>query len=188
MRREFFSTPTDYFVVAKGSSSAIYPEIVLTTAEAYFLKAEAIVRGITGVTGVTGNADAAFKEGINKSMKMWGCTDDNINTYLATSDLANITTGSTEQKLEKIAVQRWINSYTEGFEGWAVVRKLGYPSTLAKGVTDPDIFGLGDINGKYPERMIYGSSAKSKNGDNLAIAVGRQGADAMDTKLWFSKP
>ena len=185
MRREFFSTPTDYFVVAKGSSAPIYPEIVLTTAEAYFLKAEAIVRGISGATG---DADAAFKEGIKKSMKMWGCTDESIAAYIAASEIANITTGSTDQKLEKIAVQRWINSYTEGFEGWAVVRKSGYPSTLANGVVDPDIYGLGDINGKYPERMIYGSSAKSKNGANLNIAIGRQGPDAMDTKLWFSKP
>ncbi len=185
IRREFFCTPTDFFVVRKGTTQTIYPEIVLTTAEAYFLKAEAIVRGITGATG---NADNEFKEGIRKSMKMWGCTDGDINTYISSSDLANISTGTVAQKIEKIAVQRWINSYTEGFEGWAVVRKLGYPSVLANGVSDPDIFGLGDISGKYPERMIYGSSAKSKNGANLNIAIGRQGPDAMDTKLWFSKP
>lgn len=185
IRREFFCIPTDFFVVKKGTTSNLYPEIVLTTAEAYFLKAEAIVRGVSGASG---NADTEFKEGIRKSMKMWGCADGDINTYLAMSALADITTGSTSQKLEKIAVQRWINSYTEGFEGWAVVRKLGYPAVLANGVSDPDIFGLGDMSGKYPERMIYGSSAKSKNGANLAIAIGRQGADAMDTKLWFSKP
>lgn len=185
IRREFFCTPTDFFVVKKGTTATLYPEIILTTAEAYFLKAEAIVRGIAGATG---NADTEFKEGIRKSMKMWGCADGDINTYLTASVLADITTGSVSQKLEKIAVQRWINSYTEGFEGWAVVRKLGYPAVLANGVNDPDIFGLGDMNGKYPERMIYGSSAKSKNGANLNIAIGRQGADAMDTKLWFSKP
>lgn len=185
IRREFFSTPTDYFVVKKGTTSTLYPEIVLTTAEAYFLKAEAIVRGISGATG---DADAVFKDGIRSSMTMWGCADGEITAYLAASDLANISTGSLNEKIEKIAVQRWINSYTEGFEGWAVVRKLGYPSELANGVSDPDIFGLGDINGQYPERMIYGSSAKSKNGANLNIAIGRQGPDAEDTKLWFSKP
>jgi len=185
IRREFFSTPTDYFVVKKGTTSNVYPEIVLTTAEAYFLKAEAIVRSISGATG---NADEVFKDGIRASMKMWGCADGDIEAYIAASDLANISSGSVDQKIEKIAVQRWINSFTEGFEGWAVVRKLGYPSELANGVSDPDIYGLGDINGKYPERMIYGSSAKSKNAANLAVAVSRQGPDAEDTKLWFSKP
>lgn len=185
IRREFFCTPTDYFVVAKGTTSNIYPEIVLTTAEAYYLKAEAIVRGISGASG---DANTEFQEGIRKSMTMWGCAEGDISAYLATSELGNISAGTLDQKLEKIAVQRWINSYTEGFEGWAVVRKLGYPSALANGVSDADIYGLGDINGKYPERMIYGNSAKSKNGANLDIAIGRQGADAMDTKLWFSKP
>lgn len=185
IRREFFSTPTDYFVVKKGATDNVYPEIVLTTAEAYFLKAEAIVRGVGGATG---DADAEFKDGIRSSMVMWGCAPGDIDTYLASSDLADITSGSTEEKIEKIATQRWINSFTEGFEGWAIVRKLGYPAELANGVTDPDIYGLGDINGKYPERMIYGSSAKNKNKANLDIAIGRQGPDAEDTKLWFSKP
>lgn len=185
IRREFFCTPTDYFVVKKGTTSNIYPEIVLTTAEAYFLKAEAIVRGVGGASG---DANTVFQDGIRRSMKMWGCADGDIETYIGSSDLANISSGTLDQKIEKIATQRWINSFTEGFEGWAVVRKLGYPSYLANGVSDPDIFGLGDINGKYPERMIYGSSAKSKNAANLAVAVSRQGPDAEDTKLWFSQP
>ena len=185
IRREFFCTPSTYIVVAKGTTSNLYPEIVLTTAEAYFLKAEAIVKGLGGATG---DANAAFQEGIRASMKLWKCADGDIANYIANADLADISTGTTEEKLEKIGVQRWINSYTEGFEGWAVVRKSGYPKELAAGVSDPDIYGLGDISGKYPERMIYGSSAKSKNADNLNTAIGRQGADAMDTKLWFSKP
>lgn len=185
IRREFFCTPTDFFVVSKGTTSNIYPEIVLTSAEAYFLKAEAIVRGISGASG---NADEEFKEGIRASMRMWDCVEADIEAYIASSELADISSGSQDQQIEKIAVQRWINSYTEGFEGWAVVRKLGYPAELANGVSDPDIFGLGDINGQYPERMIYGSSAKSKNGANLNVAIGRQGPDQMDTKLWFSQP
>ena len=184
IRREFFCTPTDYFVVAKGTTTNLYKELVLTTAEAYFLQAEAIVKGISGASG---DANALFQEGIRQSMLMWGCPEGDITTYLA-QPVANIASGTTDMKLEKIATQKWINSYTEGFEGWAVVRKMGYPSELADGVTDVDIFGLGSINGTYPERMQYGTGAYSKNGVNLNIAIGRQGADKMDTKLWFSKP
>ena len=120
-------------------------------------------------------------------MLMWGCAAGDITTYLA-QPVASISSGTQAEKLEKIATQRWINSYTEGFEGWAVVRKMGYPAELASGVTDADIYGLGSINGLYPERMQYGTGAYSKNGDNLNTAIGRQGADKMDTKLWFSKP
>lgn len=65
---------------------------------------------------------------------------------------------------------------------------MGSPSELAAGVSDADIFGLGSINGIYPERMQYGTGAYSKNGANLNAAIARQGADRMDTKLWFSKP
>ena len=184
IRREFFCTPTDYFVVAKGGTTNLYKEIVLTTAEAYFLKAEAIVKGISGATG---DANALFQEGIRQSMLMWGCAEGDITAYLA-QPVASISSGTQAEKLEKIATQRWINSYTEGFEGWAVVRKMGYPAELASGVTDADIYGLGSINGLYPERMQYGTGAYSKNGDNLNTAIGRQGADKMDTKLWFSKP
>jgi hypothetical protein len=183
IRREFFCTPTDFIVAAKGSGK-IYPEIVMTSSESYFLKAEAIVKGLSGASG---DANAIFQEGIRQAMLMWGVDDGGITTYLSNAALANISTGTTAQKLEKIAVQRWIASYTEGFEGWAIVRKSGYPAELANGVSDVDIFALGDINGQYPERMIYGNSAKSKNGANLNIAIGRQGADKMETKLWFSK-
>ncbi len=184
IRREFFCTPTDFFVVAKGATTNLYKEIVLTTAEAYFLQAEAIVKGISGATG---DANQLFQEGIRQSMLMWGCAAGDITTYL-TQPVASISAGTTAEKLEKIATQRWINSYTEGFEGWAVVRKMGYPSELAAGVSDADIFGLGSINGIYPERMQYGTGAYSKNGANLNAAIARQGADRMDTKLWFSKP
>ncbi|MEZ5020703.1 MAG: SusD/RagB family nutrient-binding outer membrane lipoprotein [Bacteroidales bacterium] len=184
IRREFFCTPTDYFVVAKGATSNLYKEIVLTTAEAYFLQAEAVVRGISGATG---DANQLFQEGIRQSMLMWGCAAGDITTYL-TQPVASIASGTLAEKLEKLATQRWINSYTEGFEGWAVVRKLGYPAELAAGVTDADIYGLGTINGLYPERMQYGTGAYSKNGANLNAAIARQGADKMDTKLWFSKP
>lgn len=181
-RMEFFSTPADQIYAKKGTGQKIREELVLSAAEASFLKAEAIVRGLA-----TGNAQNEFEDGITAAMKMWGVADGDIATYITNEDLADITGGTTDEKLEKIAVQRWIAAYTDGFEAWAIVRKTGFPATLADGVDDIDIFGFGDINGTYPERMRYGSSAYSSNGDNLAAAIARQGADGMDTKLWFSK-
>ncbi|MEZ4996872.1 MAG: hypothetical protein R2758_05185 [Bacteroidales bacterium] len=41
---------------------------------------------------------------------------------------------------------------------------LGYPAELyCAGPTDADIYGLGTINGLYPERMQYGTGAYSKD-------------------------
>jgi hypothetical protein len=180
---EFFCTPADEIYAMKGTGQKIREELVMSSAEASFLKAEAIVRGLTG-----GDAQTEFAAGITSAMKMWGVADGAIGTYLADEDLADISTGTMDEKLEKIAVQRWIAAYTDGFEAWAIVRKTGYPATLAAGVSDFDIFGPGDINGVYPERLRYGTNAYSQNAANLNIAIGRQGADGMDTKLWFSKP
>ncbi len=184
IKREFFCTPTDYFLAAKSTTDNLYKEIVLTTAEAYLLQAEAIVRSAGEASG---DANQLFREGIRQSMLMWGCAEGDITEYLA-QPVASIATGTTEEKIEKIATQKWLNSYTEGFEGWAVVRKLGYPKELADGVSDFDIFAAGDLNGVYPERLRYGTGAYNKNGANLNVAIGRQGADKMETKLWFSKP
>lgn len=183
VRMEFFCTPVDMIYAKKGTGQKIREELVMSSAEASFLKAEAIVRSLSG-----GNAQEEFAAGITSAMKLWDVADGAIATYLAEEDLADITVGTTDEKLEKIAIQRWIAAYTDGFEAWAIVRKTGYPASLAAGVSDYDIYGPGDINGVYPERLRYGSGAYSQNAANLNAAIGRQGADAMDTKLWFSKP
>jgi len=95
--------------------------------------------------------------------------------------------GTEEENLEKIATQRWIASYNDGFEGFAIVRDMGYPAELAAGVSDVDIYELGDINGKYPQRLRYGNSAANNNPNNYAAALAVQGEDLQDTPLWWSK-
>ena len=120
-------------------------------------------------------------------MELWGVGSGDIDTYIADEAIATLTGNTLEEKLEKIATQRWIVSYTDGFEAFAVVRDFGYPSELADGVSDFTIFGPGDINGVYPQRMQYGNSLKNNNTANYNAAVAIQGADVMDTKLWWAK-
>ena len=95
--------------------------------------------------------------------------------------------GTEDQNLEKIATQRWLANYTNGFEAWAIVRDTGYPSSLYSGVSDPDIFELGDLNGAYPQRMRYGSGTYNTNGENTQKANSVQGDDVQGTKLWWAK-
>jgi hypothetical protein len=178
---EFFSTPAEEIIRAKNSGT-IRSELVFSTAEAYFLKAEAVVRGM-----FSGDANTLYQEGIRQAMKLWGVGDGDIETYIAEQDFAQINTGTDDEKLEKITTQRWLAAYTDGFEAWAIVRDQGYPAELAAGVSDIDIFGLGDINGKYPQRMRYGNSAANTNGANYNAAVAAQGADTQATKLWWAK-
>lgn len=175
---EFFSSPDLYIIGEDPDVNNIAPELIMSAAESYFLRAEAALRGFNA-----GVAQDLFQNGITAAMNLYGVTADD---YLASSDLAQLN-GTLDQNLEKIAIQRWIATYTDGFEGWSIVRKSGYPSALAQGVSDPDIFGFGDIDGVYPTRMQYGGSAYDLNGANVEDAVSRQGADKQNTLLWWNK-
>tara|TARA_R110002050_G_scaffold240621_2_gene376962 strand:+ start:5585 stop:7219 length:1635 start_codon:yes stop_codon:yes gene_type:complete len=180
VRYDMFSIPSETITHKRGTQVDAYPEIILTSAESYFLQAEAVVRGIE-----TGDAQALFASGIVEAMKLWNISTGDAETYIANSPIADISTGTVDEKLEKIALQRWLNAYTDGFEGWAVVRDTGYPSELYAGVSNPTIFALGNLNGAYPQRLRYGSSAQAN--PNFAAAVSAQGADVQATKLWFAK-
>ena len=78
---EFFSPPSDYIVEAKNGGP-IFNELILTSAESYFLRAEAAVKGIGSE-----DAQAMFTEGIRQAMKLWSVDDGSIDTYLGSSDL-----------------------------------------------------------------------------------------------------
>lgn len=177
MRYDMFSLPSETVTHKRGTQVDAYPEIILTSAESYFLQAEAAVRGMG-----SGDANALFQSGIREAMKLWNVSGDD---YIANEDLADISTGTMDEMLEKIAIQRWLVSYTDGFEAWAVVRDYGYPAELAAGVSSATIFELGTLNGAYPQRLRYGSNAQAN--PNYDAAISAQGPDLQGTKLWFAQ-
>ena len=181
VKEALFSRPADIVINPKNQGKQIFPELVASAAEGNFLKAEAIVKGFG-----SGNAQALYQEGLRQAMKMWGVSDGEISTFLASEDMA-LLNGTTDQNLEKIAVQRWIATYTDGFEAWAIVRDTGYPTALAQGVSDFDIYASGDLNGAYPQRMRYGSAVYNTNEANAQAANSTQGPDEQGTKLWWAK-
>jgi hypothetical protein len=96
--------------------------------------------------------------------------------------------GSMEEKLEKIATQRWLVNYTSGYEGWSIVRDTGYPKSAVIVSDNNDIISYaGEMNGQQAHRLRYGTSVYSSNADNVNAAVSAQGPDKMTTKLWFAK-
>lgn len=177
-----FAKPADIVVNKKNTGKPIFPYLVMTAAESHFMVAESIEKGLT-----SGNAETHYQTGLKHAMKLWEVADAEIDAFIAGQEIAKLN-GTKEQNLEKIALQRWLVNYTNGFEAWAIVRDSGYPSSLYKGVTDADIFELGTtLNGKYPQRMRYGSGAYNTNGKNVEAANGIQGADEQGTKLWWAK-
>lgn len=180
MGYDMFSIPSETVTQKRGQQVDAYPEIIMSNAESYFLQAEAAIRGIG-----SGDAQSLMASGISAAMNLWGVSGGDADTYIANAPLADISTGSMDEKLEKLAIQRWIASYTDGFEAWAIVRKTGYPANLAAGVSNPVIYSLGTLNGDYPQRMRYGGNAQSN--PNYDDAIATQGPDLQGTKLWFAK-
>lgn len=179
VRYDLFSTPSDDVIQPRGQQVDAYPEIILSSADSYFLQAEAAVRELG-----PGDPQELFAKGITEAMKLWG-VDGSAENYIASAEIADISSGTMEEKLEKIALQRWLAGYTDGFEAWAVVRKTGYPTELAEGVSNQIIFALGTLNGKYPQRLRYGSGAQEN--PNFSAALDVQGPDMQGTTLWFAQ-
>jgi hypothetical protein len=154
----------------------------MTAAESHFLAAHAALLGIGS------DANGHYQTGLRHAMKLWSVPDAEIDAFIASEDMASLN-GTMEENLEKIAIQRWIAYFTEGYEAWAVVRDTGYPKLpgIESTALDGDMYELGDLNGAYPQRMRYGSSAYNKNGDNVNAALSEQGPDLQSTKLFWAK-
>ena len=176
-RAEFWSDPAEPIIQFKNEGKPIREELIMSAAESYFLQAQAAENASAG------SGQTLYESGITEAMKLWGVDEGDITTYISSgAPLTNVS-------LENIAIQRWMACYTDGFEAWSIVRKSGFPVELAAGVSDVDIFGLGDagLNGLYPMRMKYGNNAYNTNGDNLQTALGRQGVDEQGISLWWAK-
>ena len=179
MNGDLFSDPSDIVTQKTNEGSPIFPTILLTAADSHFMIAEAIVKGL-----VSGDAESYYQTGLTYAMDLWGTS---ISGGFSASNMGTLS-GTMEEKLEKIATQRWLANYTNGYETWAIVRDTGYPSTAFIESTNNDIISFaGDLNGAYPQRLQYGTSVYTSNSANAQSAVSTQGPDKMATKLWFAR-
>ena len=154
--------------------------IIMNYAELQFILAEAREKGMIS----TGDAATYYKNGMDANFAYWkalvpaqyGIDVTPPAAYFSQEAVAY--SGSTDQKLEKIYLQRWIAMYFNGLESWFEWRRTGSPAI----VPGPD-----NLNGgKVPVRYIYPLSEQSLNGANRVEAVTRQGnSDDINTKMWL---
>jgi len=147
--------------VAKG--------VIMTYAELQFILAEAQEKGLIDV----GTAETYYTNGINASFKFYGITPEA--SYFTQGEVAY--TGSSEEKLEKIGNQKWIASYFQGLEAWFSWRRTGYP------VLEPSVDNQNDD--RIPVRFIFPRIEQSLNSVNRDAALARQGADDINTRVWW---
>jgi hypothetical protein len=175
------------------------PEVVMTAAEVWFLKAEAALRGWPNA----GDPMTDYNTGITTSMNQYGV---NIGNYLtdntsvpapyvdwlnsANSDTAvsNITiawdpNATNEQKLERIITQKWIAMYPEGQEAWTEYRRTGYPKLFPVVVNSSG----GTISTSVQvRRLAYPHNEATTNPAGLTQGIALLGGpDNGGTRLWW---
>ena len=183
--------------------------LLMTAAEAWFLKAEAALRGWSGA----GDAGTNYNTGITTSMNQYGIGSAAAQAYITNttnteqpyidpkSEVAgqnNVTTGSPylstipvawnsadpfQTMLQKIITQKWIAMFPEGEEAWAEFRRTLYPTLFPVVVNNSG----GTISTtEFIRRLPFASDEYSTN------PVGTQGAitllggpDNGGTPLWW---
>lgn len=149
--------------------SATSPGIMMTYAEQLFIEAE-----YAEITA-PGSGMAAYNAAITESMSFWGVDAADVPAYLA--DAGVVYNAATADQL--IGEQKWLALYTDGHEAWANFRRTGFPALVAA----PDASEGRDI----PRRRAYTQDEYDLNGTNIAAAVAAQGADVMETRMWWDK-
>jgi hypothetical protein len=174
--------------------------VLMTTAEAYFLRAEGALRG----WNMNGTAQQLYEEGIKASFDQRGASGaaayiaDNVKTAVAYVDpnfpennaapVNNVTiawdaAATNEIKLQKIITQKWIAGFPEGQEAWSDYRRTGYPKLFPvlknySGGTITTVFGVRRIN--------FVQSEKAANAGGVATGLAKLGGpDTGGTRLWW---
>jgi hypothetical protein len=183
--------------------------LLMTAAEAWFLKAEAALRGWSGA----GDAGTNYNTGITTSMNQYGIgsaaaqayitnttnteqpyTDpksevagqNNVlagSPYLSTIPVAWNSSDPFQTMLQKIITQKWIATFPEGEEAWAEFRRTLYPTLFPVVVNNSG----GTISTtEFIRRLPFASDEYSTNptGTQGAITL-LGGPDNGGTPLWW---
>jgi hypothetical protein len=186
-------------LISTVSVTAEEEAVIVSASEAFFLLAEAALRGWN--TG-GGSAQSFYEEGIGASFAQWGLATGNyieghskpadwvdplredFNAPAAGQVSVNWNDATTdEERLEKIITQKWIGGWPEGMNAWAEWRRTGYPR----------LFPIlkNDSQGAIPtdlgvRRLTYTLSEQRNNPSGYAQAVKMLGgADTGATRLFW---
>jgi len=159
-------------------ANAQAPTFFVTYAQTQLLLAEASFRKWT-----TGDAAALFANGIRSHMRQlasYGAStaiaEPAITTYVGANPLA------AGKELEQINTQYWVASFLNGPEAWANFRRSGFP------VLKPNPFPGSDLKTEqFIRRLTYTDAERNVNKTNVEQAIARQGADLLDTRVWWDK-
>jgi hypothetical protein len=161
----------------KGSSLFKRDQIVMPSAESFFLQAEAVQRGLL-VSDFT--AKTLYEMGIKESFDLLASQSDakpnmiaEYNAYI-NSSTNDVNWSASPNKIEAIIVQKWIAlANYEGFEAWNEYKRTGFPAVP---------LSTRAISTKIPVRLLYPQSEYNNNAEN----VGQQGSiNQFDSRIFW---
>ena len=181
------------------------PTYWMRASEVYFLLAEAALHGFA----VGGTAESLYEKGIEMSFEENGIASSEVANYMSSGlkpsaysfhltnpgvnvDVPAVTeattawSGTDEEKLEKIMIQKWIALYPNGQEAWTEYRRTGYPK-LHSVVTN---YSNGEIDSEVGIRRMRFPTNKSTSAEDIANLESarkllRGGLDKAGTRLWW---
>ena len=181
------------------------PTYWMRASEVYFLLAEAALHGFA----VGGTAESLYEKGIEMSFEENGIASSEVADYMSSGlkpsaysfhltnpsvnvDVPAVTeattawSGTDEEKLEKIMIQKWIALYPNGQEAWTEYRRTGYPK-LHSVVTN---YSNGEIDSEVGIRRMRFPTNKSTSAEDIAnlesaCKLLRGGLDKAGTRLWW---
>jgi hypothetical protein len=165
-----------------------YTGILMNVAEVDFILAEAAAKGY-----INGTGEAYYYKGISDAVNYWlpnyafKPTDANFTKFITNADLdwdnalpVDDQTRGSASKMELIHVQKYYANFLVDYQEWIEYRRTGHPFLST---------GPGFLNGgKMPSRLNYPLITQAANPSNYAAAVASQGADDINTKVWWQKP
>ena len=165
-----FPGATAYGTVGGGGGSD--PSWLFTAAEALLIRAEAAARGLGGLTPA--QAAGFYQSALRASLEQWGVPAAQVTAYLA-SPAGTLRPGA--EGLKQIAVQKWLALYTNGLQAWIEFRRTCQPAIVRPGPSATEA--------AIPRRLMYSTNEYATNADELAAAVARQGADNLQTRMYW---
>lgn len=153
------------------------PCFLVTAAQTQLLLAEARERGWITAGTVKGYYDA----GVTLHMEQMASYD--VASTIGATAITNYLTANPfepARALEQIGTQYWIASFLNGPEAFANYRRTGFPALAPNPYPAKEVAAI--------KRLTYPNSEQSVNTANFTEAIARQGADKLDTRVWWDKP
>ncbi|TCD08274.1 SusD/RagB family nutrient-binding outer membrane lipoprotein [Pedobacter frigidisoli] len=162
--------------------------IIMNSAEVAFIKAEAAAKG-----WISGPVQNYYYKGMADMINYWmpayitSPTDARFVSYVNDANLQwdstlplDATAFGSKSQMEMIQIQKYYAMFLVDFQQWFEYRRTGHP-ILPK--------GPGLVNGqRMPARLNYPLITQSTNPASYRNAVAAQGADDINTLVWWQKP